>query len=103
MMQLDYKNNIKHNETEYIIVMSKEQPPNNIQEIMIELHKSLYEVTSEYIQRYHTMNETNKQKYIDYLSDLTREINLYQIAYEHNMNYKSDLSFIHITRIKSLL
>ena len=80
-----------------------EPKSNNIQEIIHELYNSLYDITSEYIQRYHIMQESQRKKYIDYLSNLRHEIKFYQTAYKHNIDYKSDLSDVHIIRIKSLL
>lgn len=83
--------------------MSELKTLNDIQEIIVELYKSLYEITSEYIQRYHVIDEYNRAKYIDYLSNLTRKIKFYQTASKQNIYYKSDLSDVHINRIKSLL
>lgn len=80
-----------------IIIMLKRQSSNDMKQILVELHESFYEIMSEYVQRYSTMNETSRQKYLDYMYNLTREIKFYETA------YKSKLLFLHTNRIKSLL
>ena len=80
-----------------IIIMLKRQSYNDIKQIIVELHESMYDIMSEYVQRYSVMNEATRQKYLDYMYNLTREIKIYETA------HKSKLLFLHTNRIKSML
>ena len=76
---------------------------NNIQETIYELHNALYEITSEYIQVYRTLDVTSINKYIYHISEITENIKYYELIKKNNIDYKSDLSFLNISRIRSLL
>lgn len=76
---------------------------NTIQETIYELYESLYEITSEYIQVYPRLDVMNRTKYINHISEITENIKYYKLIKKNNIDYQSDLSFLNISRIRSLL